>query len=83
MSNDLFHNDEGYADPTAGKALTAYEKAVKRYERDLMKEKEKENALENKKYFLIKVLKFIINESGFELIGRIQLRDKETGKEFR
>lgn len=39
--------------------------------------------LEGKVAFLIKVLKFIIRQSGFELIGRIQIRDKETGRIFK
>lgn len=33
--------------------------------------------------FLIKILKFIVWESGFEVIGRIELRDRKTGREFR
>lgn len=32
---------------------------------------------------LIHVLKYIIDKSGFELTGRIQLREKRTKKEFR
>ena len=32
---------------------------------------------------LIKVLKFIIAESGFELAARIELRDRKTGRFFR
>ena len=32
---------------------------------------------------LIKVLKFIIAESGFELVARIELRDRKTGRFFR
>ena len=39
--------------------------------------------LESKVAFLIKVLKFIIRQSGFELVGRIQIRDKETGRIFK
>ncbi len=30
-----------------------------------------------------KVLKFIIAESGFELLARIELKDKKTGRCFR
>lgn len=30
-----------------------------------------------------KVLKFIIAESGFELVARIELRDRKTGRFFR
>lgn len=39
--------------------------------------------LEGKVAFLIKVLKFIIRSAGFELVGRIVIKDKETGKVFR
>lgn len=39
--------------------------------------------LESKVAFLIKVLKFIIRQSGFELVGRIQLKDRETGRVFK
>ena len=40
-------------------------------------------ALDAKVNTLIKVLKFIISESGFELGARIELRDKKTGRRFR
>lgn len=32
---------------------------------------------------LLFVLKFIINLAGFELIHRIEIRDKKTGREYR
>lgn len=38
---------------------------------------------EKKVNFLIKVLKFIIRESGFELIGRIEIRNTDTGHIFK
>lgn len=62
-------NAEGYADPTAYHAL-----------KPIMQE---DAALEGKVSFLIKVLKYIIEESGFELLARIELRDKRTGRCFR
>lgn len=40
-------------------------------------------ALEGKVNFLIKVLKFITAESGFELLARIEIKDKKTGRCFR
>lgn len=40
-------------------------------------------ALDAKVNTLIKVLKFIIAESGFELAARIELRDRKTGRFFR
>lgn len=62
-------NAEGYHDPTAFAAL-----------QPMMRE---EAALDSKCSFLIKVLKFIINESGFELVNRIELRDRKTGRYFK
>jgi len=44
---------------------------------------EKENNLEYRVNTLIKVLKGIIALSGFELITRIEIRDKRSGREFR
>ncbi|MEA4831587.1 MAG: hypothetical protein VB118_03100 [Oscillospiraceae bacterium] len=64
-----FLNSSGYPDPTAYEAL-----------KPIIKE---ETEVENKANFLIKMLKFIISESGFELIARIELRHKRSGKEFR
>lgn len=69
MAHKPWENAEGYADPTARDAL-----------KPIIQE---ENALEGKVNFLIKVLKFIIAESGFELLARIELKDKKTGRCFR
>lgn len=62
-------NSEGYNDPTAYAALS------KIYQ----EEKEQGKRVAE----LIYVLKYIIDKSGFELAARIELRDKQTGKEFR
>lgn len=67
--NDPRRNSEGYYDPTAYEAL-----------RGVMAE---ENAAERKVNFLIKVLKYIISESGFELVNRIELKDTKTGRVYR
>lgn len=64
-----WQNSEGYSDPTAFEALQT-----------IIKE---ESELEKKVNFVIKVLKFIIRESGFELIGRIEIRDTKTGRVFK
>lgn len=71
MSNEKnpYYNQSGCADPTAYKAVKAVSK--------------EDAALEGRKNYLIKVLKYIINNAGFELINRIELRDNSTGKEFR
>lgn len=38
---------------------------------------------EKKVNFLIKVLKYIIRESGFELLNRIELQNTKTGRIYR
>ena len=68
MKNPYF-NASGCADPTAYEAL-----------KPIIKE---DVELESKVNFLIKVLKFIINESGFELLNRIEIKDKKTGRCFK
>ena len=62
-------NDEGYADPTAYEALQPIMKA--------------DAALDNKVSFLIKVLKFIASEAGFNILNRIELQDRKSGRCFR
>lgn len=42
-----------------------------------------ENQEEKRLSTLIYVLKYIISLAGYDLIARIQLRDKKTGKEYR
>lgn len=68
-----YRNKEGYPDPTAGEALGA----VAKEERQEARER---NAAVTS---LITMLKQIISLAGFELVGRIVLKDKETGKEYR
>ena len=67
--NNPYYNDEGYADPTAYEALKPI----------IQEEKELEKRVHN----FVKVLKFIAEWAGFEFIGRIQIKDKKSGKEFR
>jgi len=70
MANKNPHfNVSGCADPTAYEAL-----------KPIMKE---DAELESKVNFLIKVLNFIINETGFELLNRIEIKDKKTGRCFK
>lgn len=69
MGKNPFYNSEGYPDPTAYHAL-----------KPIIQE---EQELEKKVHNLVKVLKFIVEWAGFEFIGRIQLRHKESRKEFR
>lgn len=67
--NDLERNGSGYRDPTASAVLTAIHKQE-------MEADEKANRV-------IKMVKEIIRLSGFELIERVQLRHKHTGREYK
>lgn len=67
--NNPRYNVSGCADPTAYDAL-----------KPIIKE---DAELENKVYFLVKVLKFIISQSDFELLNRIEIKDKKSGRVFR
>lgn len=69
MANDPRRNSEGYYDPTAYEGM-----------RSLVRE---ENALEGRVSDLIKVLKFIIRNCGFEVVSRIEIKDIKTGRVFR
>lgn len=67
--NDFKKNSSGYSDPTAYLGT----KAIIR----------EENEQQRRVASLIKVLKSIIDEEGFELIARIEIRDRKTGREYR
>ena len=67
--NNPFNNSEGYPNPTEYYALKSI----------IQEEKE----LEKKVHNLVNVLKFVTDWAGFEFIGRIQIKDKKTGKEFK
>lgn len=69
MADNPRRNSEGYYDPTAYMGL-----------KPIIDE---ENTLEREVNMLVKVLKYIISKSGFELVSRIELRDKKTGRTFR
>ncbi len=62
-------NSEGYNDPTAYAALSKIQR--------------EEIELQRRVSEVINVLKYVIDKSGFELMARIEIRDKKTGKEFR
>ena len=64
-----WQNREGYSDPTAYEGM----KPV------IREDVEREKRLNT----LIFVLKYIIRLAGFELLNRIELKDRQTGKEYR
>ena len=70
MSNQIpLRNPSGLPDPTAHDALEPIAK--------------EDAELERRVNFLIKVLKFIIHNSGFELLARIEIKDSKTVRCFR
>lgn len=69
MSDNPKLNSEGYFDPTAYGGI-----------RSILRE---ENALDRDANMLIKVLKYIINKAGFELVNRIEIKDRKSGKAFK
>ena len=64
-----WENAEGYPDPTAYKGMKAI----------LQAETEQEQRVRT----LIFVLKYIIRLAGFDLLKRIELKDRKTGREYR
>lgn len=69
MNTNPKKNSEGYSDPTAYEGL-----------RPIIEE---ENAIGRRVTQLIKTLKYIIGLAGFELVYRIEIKDKKTGRSFR
>ena len=63
------YNASGCVDPTAYEAL-----------KPMIQE---DAALEKNVYNLVNTVKFIVDWAGFEMIGRIQIKDKKSGREFR
>lgn len=64
-----WENAEGYSDPTAYEGLKTI----------IQEEAEQQKRVNN----LIFVLKYIIRLAGFDLLNRIEIRDKKTGREYR
>lgn len=69
ISNNPYKNDKGYFDPTAGRAVTGLA--------------QEEKQLRNRADRFIGMVKLLAELSGFEITGRIFIRDIKTGKEFR
>lgn len=70
----MYKNAEGYSDPTPGEATS-----------NIRKEQRQQEAAERLAVIsrLIPVMKQTAELAGFEVVGRITLKDKETGKEYR
>ena len=70
----MYKNAEGYSDPTPGEAMS-----------NIRKEQRQQEAAERLAVIsrLIPVMKQTAELAGFEVVGRITLKDKDTGKEYR
>lgn len=70
----MYKNAEGYSDPTPGEAMN-----------NIRKEQRQQEAAERLAVIsrLIPVMKQTAELAGFEVVGRITLKDKETGREYR
>lgn len=64
-----YKNSEGYQDPTAGIAM----RTVKREEQDVDKLNHK----------VIQSFRLLVDLAGFEIVGRVTLRHKKSGRVFR
>lgn len=62
-------NAEGYPDPTAYEGL-----------KPIIREEDEQQKRVNT---LIFVLKYIIRLAGFELLNRIEIRERKSGREYR
>ena len=65
----LYRNGEGYPDPTAYTALKSIDKTDKE--------------LNNKVRALVKILHEVSHIAGFEIVGKVHLKHKRTGKEYK
>ena len=64
-----WENAEGYNDPTAYHGT-----------KNIIREEDVQQKRENT---LIYVLKYIIRLAGFELLNRIEIRERKSGREYR
>lgn len=66
-------NDSGCPDPTAYEALKSVQ----------LEEKQRWHHVDESAHMVVTTIKNILDLSGFELIGRIQIKHKKSGKIYR
>lgn len=71
--DNMDRNAEHYADPTPAAAMKNIRK----------EERQKDSATMLQISILVPLLRQVADLAGFEILGRIPLRDKATGKEYR
>ena len=64
-----YKNPEGYGDPTAHAAMSTVQK--------------EQDAADLRVQNFIRAVKTIIDQSGYDLLARIEIRDRATGRDYR
>lgn len=64
-----YRNSEGYSDPTAGAAMAATNK--------------EEQEIEKLNHKLIQMFRLLVDFAGFEIVGRVTLKHKKSGRIFK
>jgi hypothetical protein len=64
-----YHNPEGYADPTAYSALSAVQS--------------EQDEADIRVQSFIRAVKTIVDQSGYDLLARIEIKDRHTGRCYR
>ena len=67
--NKTFYNASGCKDPTAGKAIMELDK--------------EERVTDTRAKEAVQLCKQMLDIIGFELVGRIEIRDRKTGREYK
>ena len=65
----MYKNHEGYSDPTAGSAISTASKD--------------EQEVEKLNHKIIQSFRLLVDLAGFEIVGRITLKHKKSGKLFK
>lgn len=64
-----YRNSEGYADPTAGAAMAVTNK--------------EEQEVEKLNHKVIQSFRLLVDLAGFEIVGRVTLKHKKSGRIFK
>lgn len=64
-----YKNSEGYSDPTAGAAIATATK--------------EDQEVEKLNHKVIQSFRLLVDLAGFEIVGRVTLKHKKSGKVFR
>lgn len=65
----MYRNSEGYSDPTAGAAISTANK--------------EEQEIEKLNHKIIQSFRLLVELAGFEIVGRVTLKHKKSGKVFK